>query len=102
MSFQYFYIVTLNSERKIEAHEGVLSCLSRYSTCQLSASTFLIYHRGALNEISDILFTVLDSLEPYTIFAIQTPFHFKASDEVAEWIERTRQIQDALARRPQQ
>jgi hypothetical protein len=98
MSYQYFYIVTLNSDRDIAAHDGVLSCFERqYSICQISQQTFLIYHRGPLAEISEVLSTVLDRGEPYTIFAIHSPFHFKASDEVATWIEQTRSIQDRLA-----
>jgi hypothetical protein len=98
MSYQHFYIVTLNSERDIAAHEGVLDCLSDYSTCMLSQQSFLICHRGDIASITETLSTVLEPGEPYTVFAIQTPFHFKASDEAAQWIERTRNIQDQLAR----
>jgi hypothetical protein len=97
MSHQYFYIVTLNSERDIAAHDGVLDCLRDYSTCMLSQQSFLIYHRGEISTITEILSTVLDRGEPYTLFAIRTPFHFKASDEVSQWIERTRAIQHRLA-----
>lgn len=98
MTYQYFYIVTLNSERDITVHEGVLDCFHDYSTCTLSAQSFLIYHRGDPSSISEILSSVLERGEPYTMFAIQTPFHFKASDEVGQWIERTREIQDRLAK----
>jgi hypothetical protein len=97
MSYEHFYIVTLNSERDIAAHDGVLDCLRDYSTCTLSQQSFLIYHRGDISSITETLSTVLDRGEPYTLFAVQMPFHFKASDEVAEWIERTRTIQDRLA-----